>query len=68
MRNAAGVDASIPKSFVLACNVGQVITVQEKDLENLEDGEYDIVAEFTVIKTHGTRVEYSTEFRLRRVS
>ena len=68
MRNAAGVDASIPKSFILACDVGQVITVKQKDLKHLQDGDYDVVAEFTVIETRGTRVDYSTEFRLRRVS
>jgi hypothetical protein len=68
MRDSRELHDDHPKSFTLACKVGQAISINEVDLGNLEDGEYDVVSERKVIKTRGQKVMYSTQLRLRRVS
>lgn len=68
MRDSRELHDDHPKSFTLACKVGQAITVDSSDLRYLKDGEYDVVSEWTVIKTRGQKVRHKTQLRLRRVS
>lgn len=67
LRNETGGDETLPKSFVLACKVGQVVTVADSDIESLEPGEYDVVAEYTTISIVGQTVTYGGTTTLRRV-
>lgn len=68
MRNASNGDENLPKQFELACEIGQLVTVWEKDLKSLQPGEYDVVSEWQHIEVEGEEVVYQVQLRLRRVS
>ena len=68
MRDSRELHDDHPKSVTLACKVGQAFSIDKADLRNLEDGEYDVLSEWKMIKTRGQKVRHKTQLRLRRVS
>lgn len=67
MRDEGGSDEGVQKSFVLACAVGQIITISAKEFRNLEDGDYDVIADSVVVRIRGRKVIYDSRVSIRRV-
>lgn len=67
MRNSEGSSEAVPKSFVLACKVGQSVTCYEDELDKLEPGRYDVLSREQTVLVTETSVLTRTRMRLRRV-
>lgn len=68
MRNETEKHEKISEPFILACKVGQVVTVNDLDVERLEPGTYDVVAEYSTIHVSGESVNFGGTTTVRRVS
>lgn len=68
MRSTEGRDEEVPQPYELACDIGQVITVDDHDLDLLTPGEYDVLGETAHITVAGMQATLSGTTTVRRVS
>jgi hypothetical protein len=67
MRSPGGGDEAVSEPPKLAVKVGRIFTVEEKDLDRLPNGKYDVVGQSTMFVVTDDEFEVLNDLRLRRV-